>query len=80
MDGIATEARAFVKDDVALHVTLGHAGKNSNAPSVSTQVAILRRLLRESDDGSEWARVASGELLLAVHVDSKVSEPPITRM
>lgn len=49
---------AVVQDVAAVHVTVGHFGRT---PSISTQIAALRRLLLESGEGEtgEWfGRVA----------------------
>ncbi|SPO41311.1 uncharacterized protein PSFLO_06793 [Pseudozyma flocculosa] len=63
---------AVKEEEVAVHVTLNH---NSNAPSVSEQIAWIRQLLSglpagaapaDASAAAVWAKVARGELPLVV--------------
>ncbi|KAH9892482.1 hypothetical protein C8Q73DRAFT_732800 [Cubamyces lactineus] len=61
---------AIVSDVVALHCTLGYGDPG---PSVSTKIAILRRLLTErveGDLGEQFQRAANGTIPLVVDVGS----------
>ncbi|TFK43732.1 carbohydrate esterase family 9 protein [Crucibulum laeve] len=73
----AMESGAIVQDVVALHVVVGKAHPifSAGAPSVSTQIATLRRLLYgwESNDqetGVWFQRAAEGVVPLVIEVDS----------
>jgi len=60
---------AVIQDVTALHVSVRHFG----APSISTQIAALRRLLLEPGSGADgkWFRdVGEGKLTLVVDADS----------
>ncbi|EPQ27121.1 uncharacterized protein PFL1_05402 [Pseudozyma flocculosa PF-1] len=66
------DIRGGVEEEVAVHVTLNH---NSNAPSVSEQIAWIRQLLSglpagaapaDASAAAVWAKVARGELPLVV--------------
>lgn len=63
------ETGAIHKQEVALHVALDHY---SGSPSISEQLALLRRLLHPSSwtghGRGPWKEVASGELPLVVQV------------
>lgn len=65
------EDGAVVQDITALHVTVRHFGK---APSISSQIATLRRLLHDPPHGyreGKWFKdVAQGKLTLVVEADS----------
>lgn len=52
------EEGAVIQDVNALHVTVRHFG---GVPSISTQIATLRRLLLEPDEGDagQWFRAVS---------------------
>ncbi|RXK42406.1 hypothetical protein M231_00396 [Tremella mesenterica] len=63
------EEDSFIKEDVALHVTLGDTAKNARVPTISSQLQTLRDLLLEPVDET-WEFVASGQMPLAVHVES----------
>lgn len=61
------EKGAIIQTDAALHVSIFHGG----VPSVSTQIATLRRLLKGHGKGAlgHWfARVADGEIPLVINV------------
>ncbi|KAI0329713.1 hypothetical protein GY45DRAFT_1361902 [Cubamyces sp. BRFM 1775] len=61
---------AVLSDIVALHCTLGHGDPG---PSVSTKIAVLRRLLTErigGDLGKRFSQVANGTVPLIVDVGS----------
>ncbi|KXN81595.1 hypothetical protein AN958_04405, partial [Leucoagaricus sp. SymC.cos] len=57
--------RAIIREEAAIHVTIGHAVDQS----ISTQVSALRELLFELD-ASVWKRVRSREVPLVINVDS----------
>ncbi|KII89857.1 hypothetical protein PLICRDRAFT_40029 [Plicaturopsis crispa FD-325 SS-3] len=64
----ALEEGAVVQDETALHVAISHG----ISASVSTQVAVLRKLLLDADDESldAWARVKQGIIPLVVEVQN----------
>ncbi|CCM03596.1 uncharacterized protein FIBRA_05734 [Fibroporia radiculosa] len=64
------EEGAVIQNVNAVHVTVRHFG---GAPSISTQIAALRRLLTESVEGEagKWFKdVSEGKVTLAVEADS----------
>ncbi|KDQ21358.1 hypothetical protein BOTBODRAFT_25793 [Botryobasidium botryosum FD-172 SS1] len=68
------QAGAVIKDIAALHVAVGHLDVEAG-PSISTQIATLRRLLlperkSESDESENWFKeAAQGNIPLIVNVD-----------
>lgn len=56
----ALEEGAVIQDIAALHVAIGHQG--SRSPSVSSQIAALRHLLLDADDGTPFDRAAEVKL------------------
>ncbi|KDQ09069.1 hypothetical protein BOTBODRAFT_165096 [Botryobasidium botryosum FD-172 SS1] len=68
------QAGAVIKDIAALHVAVGHLGLKEG-PSISTQIATLRRLLlserkSESGESENWFKEAAhGNIPLIVKVD-----------
>ncbi|KAH8924813.1 hypothetical protein BT69DRAFT_1318637 [Atractiella rhizophila] len=60
------EEGAFIQDEVALHVHIGHG--YGSAPSISTQVGALRELLL-SESSSDFAKAARGEIPLVITVE-----------
>ncbi|KAJ2931645.1 hypothetical protein H1R20_g5362, partial [Candolleomyces eurysporus] len=72
----AMEQGALVQDVVALHVVLGRTHPMSpHGPSVSTQLAALRRLLygwesRDKETGYWFRKAAEGVIPLVIEVDS----------
>lgn len=68
----SSDLSSVLKDEVALHITLGDAGKEPSLPTISSQIAALKSLLIENKDlDNVYGRVARGELALAAHVNSK---------
>lgn len=62
-----------MKENVALHITLGDTAKDDHTPTISSQLQALHGLL-SSPPNEEWKQVAENSLPLAVHVESAVSE------
>ncbi|KDQ57519.1 hypothetical protein JAAARDRAFT_156260 [Jaapia argillacea MUCL 33604] len=65
------EKGAVIQEVAAFHVSVGHGG--NGAPSVSTQIAVLRRLLVGEVGGEmgEWiGEVKSGKIPLVINVES----------
>ncbi|CAK5268643.1 unnamed protein product [Mycena citricolor] len=60
------QSGAILQETVAVHVSLSP----SFSASISTQVALLRKILLESDKDTEFGRVAQGLLRLVITVDS----------
>ncbi len=75
----AAEGEVFVKEDVALHVTLGDTAKDEETPTVSRQVQVLRSLIADPPN-EDWKQVADGSLILAVHAESAVSKNQENRL
>ena len=71
----ASDEPVFIKEDVALHVTVGDAAKSSLVPTVSSQIQMLTDLISKPPN-EDWMAVSKGDMPLAVHVDSAVSHPP----
>ncbi|KAJ1555487.1 hypothetical protein HK405_001494 [Cladochytrium tenue] len=46
---------AIIKEEVAMHVTIGNAAKDSHTASVTTQIGLLRRLLDEGAAAADSA-------------------------
>jgi hypothetical protein len=64
------EKGAIVQDAAALHVSIGHFGRSS--PSISTQIAALRRLLLYPGKGEkgQWVKqILAGNIPLVINVD-----------
>lgn len=64
------EKGALLQENTALHVSIGHMDK---APSISTQIATLRRLLLgkgEGEAGSIFADITLGKRTLVVYAQS----------
>ncbi|KAI9228895.1 MAG: hypothetical protein DHS80DRAFT_14802 [Piptocephalis tieghemiana] len=78
------DPQAFLQERLALHVTLGEAGKDAHTPSLSRQIALLRHLLighvRKEADEDVWASVAQGHTILAVHAHSERAISAILRL
>ncbi|TDL21725.1 carbohydrate esterase family 9 protein [Rickenella mellea] len=65
------EKGAILQDTAALHVSVHHS--RSVGPSVSTQIATLRRMLLEQRDGEAgkwWKAVSEGSVTLVIDVHS----------
>ncbi|KAJ3143101.1 hypothetical protein HK100_010684 [Physocladia obscura] len=61
---------AILKDDVALHITIGNEAKNTYANSISSQFAHIRKLLTSQDSpDSPFAKVVAGKLALVASVN-----------
>lgn len=61
-----------VKDEVALHITMGDQGKQKEVATISLQVSALKEMLL-SNKGTKniYGRVLSKELPLAIHTNNK---------
>lgn len=79
MTGVSTAFRSnsedfssVLKEEVALHVTVGDMGKQVFVPTISSQISTLRSLLvKNREENNLYGRVARKQLPLAVHTNSK---------
>lgn len=68
----AQDLSGILKQEVALHITLGDMGKEDMTPTISSQISTLRDLLYKNlFSENTFGEVARGVLPLAVHVNSK---------
>ncbi|RKP12736.1 hypothetical protein BJ684DRAFT_6137, partial [Piptocephalis cylindrospora] len=78
------EPDAFIQERLALHVTLGEAGKDEHTPSLSRQIGLLRHLLishiRKEAEEDVWASVAQGHTVLAVHAHGERAISAVLRL
>lgn len=67
-----SETLENVKDEVALHITIGDQGKQKEVPTISLQFAALKEmLLNNQDTDNIYGKVLSKELPLAIHTNNK---------
>ncbi|KIJ18775.1 hypothetical protein PAXINDRAFT_71407 [Paxillus involutus ATCC 200175] len=64
----ALEEGAVIQETAALHINIGHS--RSGSPSVSTQIAALRRLLLGSVSGTPFDLAAKGEIPIVVQAQN----------
>ncbi|OIW26900.1 carbohydrate esterase family 9 protein [Coniochaeta ligniaria NRRL 30616] len=63
---------AIVQDEVALHFTIGHDGKNPRTPSITSQISTLHDLLTTSKHiHPVYQRAANGSIPVVVHTNNK---------
>jgi hypothetical protein len=66
------EHGAIIKDDVALHFSIGHSSRGSHTPTISSQIATLRKILVGSANKTDvYGRAANGKIPLAVSAQNK---------
>jgi len=67
------ETDAVIKEDVALHFVVSHSTRGSGTPSVSSQIATLRKLLTDNQNVSDtiYGRAANGKIPLAISTQNK---------
>lgn len=78
---IALDEHAVIASTVALHLQIGHAFKSASFPTISTQIAFIRRLLTENMDAdNDYGRAARGEIATIITVDNKDEIASIIRL
>lgn len=78
---IALDEHAVIASTVALHLQIGHAFKSASFPTISTQIAFIRRLLTENiDSDNDYGRAARGEIATIITVDNKDEIASIIRL
>ena len=67
------EHGAVVKDEVALHFSIGHDSRGGSTPTISSQIATLRRILVDSANATDtlYGRAANGKIPLAIFAQNK---------
>ena len=67
------ERGAVIQEEVALHFAIGHDSRGGNTPSISSQIASLRKLLVASANITDtiYGRAANGKIPLAVRTQNK---------
>lgn len=67
------EKGAIIQEEVALHFTISHRVNGGNTPSISSQIASLRKILVESanDTDTIYSRAANGKIPLAITTQNK---------
>ena len=67
------EHGAIIKDEVALHFSIGHDSKRGSTPTISSQIATLRRILVDSANTTDtlYGRAANGKIPLAIFAQNK---------
>jgi hypothetical protein len=66
------EPGAIIKDDVALHFSIGHSARGSHTPTISSQIAMLRKILVDSANKTDiYGSAANGKIPLAVLAQNK---------
>jgi len=62
-----------VQEEVALHFAIGHDSRGGSTPSVSSQIALLRKILVASanETDSIYGRAANGKIPLAITAQNK---------
>ncbi|QPG77409.1 hypothetical protein FOA43_004823 [Brettanomyces nanus] len=62
----------IIKENVALHFTVGDMGKQALLPTVSSEILMLRKLLLDNSEKKNiYGQVFRGELPLAIHANNK---------
>ncbi|KAI7874120.1 composite domain of metallo-dependent hydrolase [Lichtheimia hyalospora FSU 10163] len=75
------DEHAVIAPTVALHLQIGHAFKSSSFPTISSQIAFIRRLLTENmDANNDYGRAARGEIATIITVDNKDEIASIIRL
>ena len=68
----ATDLNGIIKENVAIHFTIGDLGKQILLPTVSLQIQTLRKLLLENKGkANAYGDAFRGELPIALHTNSK---------
>jgi hypothetical protein len=64
---------AVIQEDVALHFSIGHGSRKGATPSISSQIATLKKLIVNSanDTDTIYGRAANGKIPLAVRTQNK---------
>jgi hypothetical protein len=67
------ERDAVIQEDVALHFAIGHGSRGGSTPSISSQIATLRRLIVNAANETDtiYGRAANGKIPLAVRTQNK---------
>lgn len=67
------ESDAVIQEEVALHFSIGHGTRGSSTPSISSQIATLRKLLTDNQNDSDtiYGRAANGKIPLAISTQNK---------
>jgi len=64
---------AVIQEEVALHFAIGHDSRGGSTPTVSSQIALLRKILIASvnETDSIYGRAANGKIPLAITAQNK---------
>lgn len=64
---------AIIQEEVALHFAIGHESRGGNTPTISSQIASLRKLLVDSTNHTDtiYGRAANGRIPLAILTQNK---------
>lgn len=64
---------AVIQEEVALHFAIGHDSRGGSIPTVSSQIALLRKILVASvnETDSIYGRAANGKIPLAITAQNK---------
>jgi hypothetical protein len=64
---------AVIQEEVALHFSISYGSNGGNTPSISSQIATLRKLLLQSvnDTDTVYGRAANGKIPLAITTQNK---------
>jgi Amidohydrolase family len=64
---------AIIQEQAALHFAIGHQAQGGSTPSISSQVALLRKILVNSANKTDtiYGRAANGKIPLAISTQNK---------
>jgi hypothetical protein len=67
------ETDAVIKEDVALHFAISHNTRGSGTPSISSEIATLRKILTDNQNVTDtvYGRAANGKIPLAISTQNK---------
>jgi hypothetical protein len=64
---------AIIQEQAALHFAIGHRAQGGSTPSISSQIALLRKILVNSANNTDtiYGRAANGKIPLAISTQNK---------
>jgi hypothetical protein len=67
------EKGAVIQEEVAVHFSIGHDSNGGNTPSISSQIALLRKILTDASNVTDtlYGRAANGKIPLAITTQNK---------